>query len=102
MDPAPIARTESVLPKAESRPITGSIGANIEAVVMILGGVIYMASAHILIVITMSLVGSFMVAYALDTYILFPILAVVGGVIQFMMTHKRKNLVVIRKRFKDG
>jgi hypothetical protein len=69
---------------------------NIEWIVMILGGVVYMASSHILIVITMSVVGAFLVASALHVYILFPILSAFGAVIQYMMTHRR-TITLVRK-----
>jgi hypothetical protein len=71
---------------------------NIEWIVMIVGGVIYMASSHILIVITMSVVGAFLIATALQTYILFPILAAFGAVIQYMMTHRRIIRLVKKHR----
>lgn len=71
---------------------------NVEWIVMIVGGVIYMASSHILIVITMSVVGAFLVASALKIFILFPILAAFGAVIQYMMTHRRTIKLVKKHR----
>jgi hypothetical protein len=67
----------------------------LKAIVMIVGGIIYMSSAHILIVITMSVVGSYMIAYSLNQYYLFPILSVMGSIVQYMITRKRR--IVIRR-----
>ncbi|MFH1516095.1 MAG: hypothetical protein ABIG42_11640 [bacterium] len=69
----------------------------LEMLVMVIGGVIYMISAHLLIVMTMALLGSFIVAYAFNTYYLFPILAALGGMIQYAIT-KRKIIKVIKKK----
>ena len=69
----------------------------LEMLVMVIGGVIYMISAHLLIVMTMALLGSFIVAYAFNIYYLFPILAALGGMIQYAIT-KRKIIKVIKKK----
>lgn len=73
----------------------------LDAFVMILGGIAYMLSSHLLIVMTMSLVGSFIIAYAFHMYVLFPILAVFGGLLQFATTKKQK-VQIVKKSSKGG
>ena len=73
----------------------------LDAFVMIIGGIMYMLSSHLLIVMTMSLVGSFIIAYAFHLYILFPILAVFGGLLQYATTKKQK-VQIIKKTKKGG
>lgn len=74
----------------------------IETVVMIVGGIIYMASAHLIIVLSLSVLGAFMIAYALDIYILFPILAIVGSILQYLVTRSYRRKVVVRRRIIGG
>ena len=74
------------------KPTTG-----VEWIVSIIGGVIYMASSRILIIITMALVGGFLIAAATKIYFLFPVLAVFGAVIQHLMTRRRVVKLVKKK-----
>lgn len=73
----------------------------LDAFIMIIGGIMYMLSSHLLIVMTMSLVGSFIIAYAFHLYVLFPVLAVFGGLIQYTTTRKQK-LQLVKKSKKSG
>lgn len=73
----------------------------LDAFVMIIGGIMYMLSSHLLIVMTMSLVGSFIIAYAFHLYVLFPVLAVFGGLIQYTTTRKQK-VQLLKKTNKSG
>lgn len=66
--------------------------AAIETFVMLVFGVIYLASAHLIIVVTMALVGSYLIAWAFNIYVLFPILAPIGGIIQWSISRRRRSL----------
>jgi len=62
----------------------------IEYVVMLVGGAIYNASAHFIIIISMSLLGAYLLALGLNIYILFWILFPVGCVSQWAMTKSHR------------
>ena len=72
--------------------------ASIETAAMIIGGLIYLASAHLLIVIIMALVGSYLIAWGFNIYALFPILAPLGGIFQWSVTRGRRVVVIKRRR----
>jgi len=70
-----------------------------EYLVMLIGGFIYNASAHFMIIITMSLLGAYLVALGLNIYFLFWVLFPIGCVSQWAMT--RPYRVRVSRHFAD-
>jgi hypothetical protein len=71
-----------------------------EIIAMVVGGVIYLMSAHFLIVVTMSLVGAYLIAWGFHMYILFPVLAPIGGIFQWSMT-KGRRVVLVKRQIRE-